>query len=148
MTLSLDYILAGLAAASIGGAALTLSAQSQPDGKAAPTDHFTRADYAAFDRGFDIEGEPCPVGLASHELCFEASPLESRLVEGEPFPDDMYPLALEWRAKLELQRKRDDVKTVRIGRTVALVDRDSHAIVDTMRLGAQTYAAATAPTAG
>lgn len=148
MALSFDYILAGVAAATIAGAGFALSAYSQPEKTTVPGDHFTRADYAAFDRGFEIDGEPCDVGLASRELCFDASPLEPRLVEGEPFPDDMYPLALEWRANLELQRKLDGVKTVRIGRTVALVDRDTHTIVDTMRLGAQTYAGATGATAG
>lgn len=134
MKLSIDYLLAGLAVAVVGGGALTLSAHSTPANNDLET-RFTDQDYAAFNHSFKMGDSVCDVGVAKHKICFEASPLEARIVEGEAFPENMFPLALEWRADLEMPRKPNSLKTIRIGRTIALMDRDSRTIIDTMRLG-------------
>lgn len=141
MKLSIDYLLAGVAVAVIGGGAATLSAHSTPSTNDLET-RFTEQDYAAFNHSFEMGDSVCDVGVAKHGICFEASPLEARIVEGEAFPANMYPLALEWRADLEMPRKPHSLKTIRIGRTIALMDRDSRMVIDTMRLGdTNTFAA-------
>ncbi|WP_084398656.1 hypothetical protein [Henriciella aquimarina] len=139
---NLDHALVGLAVATVGGGALALTAHSAP----VPTDpqhQFTRADYAAFTRNFETDGANCAVGFQERSLCFETSHLENRIVEGQPFPENMYPLALEWRANLALTRKDQSLKTVRIGQTLALMERDTRMVVDTMHLGETDYAGAT-----
>lgn len=147
MKFSVDYLLAGLAVAVIGGGAATLSAHSSPSTSALET-RFSEADYAAFNRGFQVGDDVCEVGFADQSLCFRTSPLESRVVRGERFPDNMYPLALEWRANLAMPRKPETVKTIRIGRTIALMDRDSRVVIDTMRLGETSFATASETTTG
>ena len=52
----------------------------------------------------------------------------------------MYPLAREWRANLALDRKAPQLKTVRLGQTVLLMDRDSRIVVDKMDLSPQRSA--------
>ncbi len=60
----------------------------------------------------------------------------------------MYPLALEWRAELEMSKKDRAFKTVRIGQTIALMERDTRKVVDVMRLGDTSFAGDTAAKAG
>ena len=147
MKFSVDHFLYGLAAAVVGGAALSLSAYSSP----APgqlEQRFSPEDYAAFDRNFELSGDVCTVGVRERGLCFSESHLEDRVVKGETFPANMYPLALEWRADLRMPRKPNHLKTVRIGQTVALMDRETRMIVDTMQLDALDFATATQTTRG
>ncbi|MGB3624644.1 MAG: hypothetical protein WA989_02380 [Henriciella sp.] len=141
MTLNIDYLLAGVAVAVVGGGALTLAANSSSRSQDLET-RFSEADFATFNRGFEVNDTVCEVGLAKHDLCFEPSPLSAQIERGEEFPEDMYPLALEWRAKLAMPRKPKSLKTIRIGRTIALMERDSETIIDTMRLGETTFVAA------
>lgn len=133
--LNFHILFAALTAAALGGGALAMAAHSaptpEPDG---PVQTFTRSDRNTFS-SYETANGVCDAGFAPRDLCFSASPLEKRIVKGERFPEDMYALALEWRAKLALTRKTDGLKTVRIGQTIALMDRESRKIVDTMRLG-------------
>ncbi|MEM5516874.1 hypothetical protein WNY37_07920 [Henriciella sp. AS95] len=147
MKFSIDYFLTGMAVAAVGGGVLALSAWSSPPQNSLETT-FTQADYAAFDRNFQRGDETCEVGFAERGLCFRSSSLENNIVEGERFPDTMYPLALEWRAALDMPRKADTIKTVRIGRTIALMDRETRQVIDTMRLDQTSFADATLPTSG
>jgi len=137
--LSLDHILSAAAVFAIGGGALALSAHSSGTVTNVQS-AFTASDQAVFDRNFDLADRTCEVGYAAQELCFERSPLESRIVKGEPYPETMYPLALEWRANLALDRKAPQLKTVRLGQTVLLMDRDSRIVVDKMDLSPQRSA--------
>lgn len=140
MKLSIDHILSAAAVFAIGGGALALSGYSTATATDIKTT-FTASDEAVFDRNFQISDRTCEVGYAAQELCFERSPLENRIVLDEPFPDNMYPLALEWRANLALDRKAPELKTVRLGQTVFLMDRDTRLVVDKMSLSPQRSAA-------
>lgn len=139
MKLNIDHILTGLAVAAIGGGALALSAHSSVS-SATIASQFTPNDQAVFDRNFQIADRSCEVGYAAQELCFERTALEDRIAVGEPFPETMYPLALEWRAKLALDRKADNLKTVRIGQTLILMNREDRMVVDKMDLSPQRHA--------
>lgn len=149
--LTFDHLFTGLAVAALGGSALAVAAHATPaetTGPGALDRTFTQADYVAFTRNFQTAAGECSVGFSERGLCFEASHLEGRIVEGEPFPSDMYPLALEWRASLALPRKSEDLKTARIGQTLVLMDRETRLVVDTMRLGETDFASATGQMAG
>ncbi|WP_300376552.1 hypothetical protein [Henriciella sp.] len=144
--LSIHHVFAGMTAAALGGGALALTAQSTPD--PVRLGHtFTAADKAVFSNEFETAEGVCEIGYAPRNVCFEASHLETNIVKGEPFPSNMYPLALEWRARLALTRKSDGLKTVRIGQTLALIDRETNMVVDTMRLGRQQTAETSGSTA-
>lgn len=139
MKLSLDHILSAAAVAAIGGGALALSAHSSETATTTAA-AFSAADQAVFDRNFQLADRTCEVGYAEQDLCFERSPLETQIVKGEPFPETMYPLALEWRANLALDRKAPELKTVRLGQTVALMDRESRMVIDKLDLSPQRSA--------
>jgi len=149
--LTFDHLFAALAVTALGGGALAVAAHATPaetDAPEALDRAFTQADYGAFTRNFETEAGACSVGFSERGLCFEKSHLEGRIVEGEPFPSDMYPLALEWRASLALPRKSEDLKTARIGQTLILMERDTRLVVDAMRLGETDFASATGQMAG
>lgn len=137
MSLNFHHLFACLTAATLGGGALALAAHSTPTETADLSRAFTPADKAVFSEGFLTASGTCDVGFAERDICFEGSHLERRVVKGEPFPQDMYPLALEWRVELAMSRKAEDLKTVRIGRTIALVERSTEIVVDTIHLGEQ-----------
>lgn len=147
MKYNIDYILTGLAVAAIGGGALALSAHSSVTNSAAAT-QFTASDTAAFDRNFQVADRDCEVGFAAQQLCFERTALEDRISIGEPFPETMYPLALEWRANLALERKAENLKTVRIGQSIILMERDTRMVVDKIDLSGQRHADADTTAAG
>ena len=132
---SIHHVFAGLTAATLGAGAMALAAHSNPTPGASLAKQFTAQDRAVFTHGFHTADGLCEVGYSQRDLCFEPSPLESRIVKGEPFPKDMYPLALEWRAALAMPRKAEHLKTIRIGQTVALVDRETGMVTDMIRLG-------------
>ncbi len=144
---NIDYILTGLAVAAIGGGALALSAHSSTTASSVAT-QFTANDTAVFDRNFEIADRNCDVGYAAQKLCFERTALEDRIEVGEMFPETMYPLALEWRANLALERKADNLKTVRIGQSIILMERDTRMVVDKMDLSGQRHANADTTAAG
>lgn len=132
---SIHHVFAGLTAATLGAGAMALAAHSNPTPGATLAKQFTAQDRAVFTHGFHTANGLCEVGYSQRDLCFEPSPLESRIVKGETFPKDMYPLALEWRAALAMPRKAEHLKTIRIGQTVALVDRETGMVTDMIRLG-------------
>lgn len=137
MKTNIHHIFAGITFAAIGGGALAMAAHSNPTPEATLAKQFTPADHTVFTEGFRTADGLCEVGYAQQDICFESSHLEDRIIEGERFPADMYPLSLEWRAELAMSRKQTTLKTIRIGQTVALLDRDTRIIVDTIRLGEQ-----------
>lgn len=134
--LNFHHLFAGLTAATLGGGALALAAHSTPTPQESSglATEFTRADQNVFS-SYEGENGACEAGFAPRGLCFSRSPLEAEIVVGERFPDDMYPLALEWRANLAMTRKAAHLKTIRIGRTVALVNRETRMVADAIRLG-------------
>ena len=95
---------------------------------------FTEADYAAFDRGFMLDDSPCTVGIERHNICFTPSPLEARIGPGMIVPPDVPLVAAEFRVIVETDLKAADLRTVRFGQTLALVDPETREIVDLMRL--------------
>jgi len=143
---SIHHVFAGLTAATLGAGAMALAAHSNPTPGASLAKQFTAQDRAVFTHGFHTADGLCEVGYSQQGLCFEPSPLESRIVKGEPFPHDMYPLALEWRAALAMPRKAEHLKTIRIGQTVALVDRETGMVTDMIRLGETVQAGSMQPT--
>ena len=147
MKLNIDHVLMGIAVALIGGGFLALSAHSstQDEGLAS---NFTSSDKVSFDTNFKSANGQCDVGLAKHGICFEPSPLEQRIELGEPFPENMFPLAIEWRAGLALDQKAPDLKTVRVGQTLILMDRETRTVIDMLDVGPQQNAETEAVTAG
>ncbi len=106
---------------------------------------FTPADFAAFDRNFDIAGQPCAVGLAAHRLCFGVSPLEKTLRAGMILPADVPILAAEFRVIVVTDLKATHLRTVRFGQTLALIDPKTRQITDILHLTAPEYASARQP---
>lgn len=99
-------------------------------------DHFTRADYQAFDRDFVFDGAVCDVGLKRKEICFDASPFENSLAKGQPVPSSLPDMPAEFPVILKTQLKADGLETWRFGRSLLLVESGTREIVDVMQLTA------------
>ena len=112
---------------------------------ARPVEHFTMADFNAFDRDFQMDGETCEVGFSDHRICFGASPYEHDLKQGETLPAYMPALAAEFRVIVETDLKAGNLQTVRFGRTLALVDPETREVRDILRLDAPSFQVARGP---
>lgn len=134
-TLKIEMAFAGAAVFALG-----VFFSSRPPGaeaatlEQAPVRAFTRADFAVFDRAFMLAGQPCEVGLEQQKICFTPSPLETRVQTGEAVPPDVPLIAAEFRVIVETDLKDPALRTVRFGQTLALVDPETRAIIDLMRL--------------
>ena len=134
-TLKIEMAIAGAALFALGAFFATRPSGAEA-GVADPVAvrAFTEADYAAFDRGFMIDETPCTVGLERYNICFTPSPLEGQLAPGMIVPPDVPLVAAEFRVIVETDLKAADLRTVRFGQTLALVDPETREIVDLMRL--------------
>ena len=137
--------------AMVGAALFTLGAfyawqTSKADTAGPPTlAHFTSADYHAFDRDFQMDGETCAVGFRDHRICFGISPYEPVLKRGEVLPEGVPTLAAEFRVIVETELKAEGLQTVRFGRTLALVDPETRQVHDILRLDAPSFTVARGP---
>jgi len=117
--------------------------QTQPLEPQAPVERsiaFSADDYAAFDRDFDAKGTPCAVGLERRKMCFTASPLQTRVIEGEPIPANMPLLAAEFPILVALPVKEESQKLLRYGTVLALIDKDTRMVEDILYIDADNYA--------
>jgi len=101
---------------------------------------FSAADYAAFDRDITVKGEPCEVGLNRGALCFTSSPLQGRIVEGEPVPASIPLLAAEFPILVALPMKSETQKLLRYGTVLALIDSETRIVEDMLHIDAGTFA--------
>jgi hypothetical protein len=81
-----------------------------------------------------LDDTPCLVGIERHRICFTPSPLEARIAPGMTVPPDVPLVAAEFRVIVETDLKTADLRTVRFGQTLALVNPETREIVDLMRL--------------
>lgn len=105
-------------------------------------DTFTVADFDRFDRGFEMNGNTCDVGMKSQKLCFRTSPLEDKLVIGEPLPRYAPVIGAEFRIIVETDLKTPDLLTARYGQTLILIDPKTRIVKDKLHLTAMDYATA------
>ncbi len=134
-TLRMEMAVAGVALFALG--AFMATRPTQADAEAldiVAVRAFTAADHAAFDRGFMLDGAPCPVGLEQQKICFAPSPLEAGIQPGHILPADVPLVAAEFRVIVATDLKDPALRTVRFGQTLALVDPETREIVDLMRL--------------
>lgn len=109
----------------------------------APTERasvFAAADYAAFDRDFMIDGKTCQVGLERRDMCFTASPLQTRIIEGRPIPTDIPVLAAEFPILVAQPVKAETQRLLRYGTVLALIDKDTRLVEDLLYIDADNYA--------
>lgn len=106
---------------------------------------FTEADFAAFDRDFELEGRSCAAGLERDRICFLAAPMERRVTAGMTLPPEIPVLPAEFRVIVATELKADHLQTVRFGRTLALINPETRRVEDVLRLTAETYEEARAP---
>lgn len=99
-------------------------------------DHFTDADYQAFDREFEFEGRTCKVGVEQRDICFGSSPLEKALSVGSAVPANLPYMPAEFPVILKTDLKDENLQTWRLGRSLVLVSRDTHKVVDLLDLSA------------
>ncbi len=120
--------------------------EAKPLEPLAPTERhsaFIAEDYAAFDRDFEVKGETCEVGLERRGMCFTSSPLQARIIEGQPVPLNVPLLAAEFPILVALPVKEETQKLLRYGTTLALIDTESRVVEDVLYLDANTFADAT-----
>ena len=88
----------GAAAVTMGAALMWgASADSALDApRLEQPDHFTHADYQAFDRDFRFGGTVCEVGLKRKGICFGVSPFEDGLSEGQTIPASLPDMPAEF----------------------------------------------------
>ena len=136
----------------VGGAALVLGgflavmANHHENSRPEPVDQFIQSDYDAFDRDFQLGSKDCAIGLASQKICMHKSPLEKELQLGQTLPAYMPALGAEFRIIVETALKSDNLRTVRYGQTLVLIDSDTREVMDILRLDAPDFLAAQADT--
>ncbi|HPE47601.1 MAG TPA: hypothetical protein PLR76_04360 [Hyphomonas sp.] len=144
MTLKIEFAIMGSA---LFGAGAFYAVKGNPVAEAAPVavSHFTQADYNAFDRNFQMDGQTCAVGFRDHRICFGASPYEAELQDGDILPAYMPALSAEFRVIVETDLKADGLQTVRFGRSLALIDPETRQVRDVLRLDAPNFRLAREP---
>ena len=106
---------------------------------------FTAADYAAFDRNFEIDGQACEIGLRRDRLCFGPSPVDALLSPGMVLPPHIPIVGAAFRVIVETELKTENLRTIRFGQTLALVDPETRRIEDVMNLAAPSFDEARRP---
>jgi hypothetical protein len=143
---TLKYELGLFGAALFGlGVFIAMSGADAAPAPLAATDKFSRSDFMAFDRDFEISGEPCAIGFKTERLCFGRSPFEDALVPGTTLPPEVPLLAAEFRVIVETDLKAEHLNTVRFGQTLVLIDPKTRRIEDMLRLNAPDFESARQP---
>ncbi len=141
LQIELAVLGAALFALGVFVALQSASAETQ-SAPGATASSFSETDFAAFDRDFRIGDQLCDVGVKSHRLCFGTSPHEARLAKGETLPPDLPVLPAEFPVIVITDLKADTLQTLRFGRTLALIERNSRRVEDVLHLTAPSYSSA------
>jgi len=137
-TLKIELAIAGAALFALGAFVATRPPEAEAV-QASGLTQFTKADFAAFDRNFEMDGATCDVGLKRERLCFGRSPLETRLAPGMILPPEVPVMGAEFRVIVVTELKADTLRTIRFGRSLALVDPQSRQVQDVIVLTAPTF---------
>ena len=100
------------------------------------TDNFSKLDYDAFDRDFQLDNATCQVGIAKHKLCFSDSPLQTQIAKGEVLERHIPVMAAEFPILVATPPKAEHQKLLRYGTTLVLMNEETKMIEDTLQLGA------------
>ena len=143
MTWKIELAALAITAASVGGYLYKADLFSQP----AVTYHqsFTQADFEAFDRDFQMREKSCAIGLKSANVCLPDYKASGDVRIGEPLPKDVPALGVNMRVLIALDTKDPDLKTVRFGQTLVLIEPRTEIVRDMLRLDAPSYASARNP---
>ncbi len=137
-TLKIELAIAGAALFALGAFVATRP-QAAEAVQASGLTQFTEADFAAFDRNFDLDGDTCKVGLKRDRLCFGGSPVEAILAPGMTLPAEVPMVGAEFRVIVVTELKADNLRTIRFGRSLALVDPATRHVHDVVSLSAPAY---------
>jgi len=137
-TFMIELGIAGAALFALG-AFIATRPQAAEAVQASAQTQFTQADFAAFDRNFELEGSTCKVGLRRDRLCFGGSPVEDILAPGMILPPEVPMVGAEFRVIVVTELKAENLRTIRFGRSLALVDPKSRQVADVMSLAAPTF---------
>lgn len=137
-TLTIELVIAGAALFALG-AFLATRPQTAEAVQASALTQFTKADFAAFDRNFELEGSTCKVGLKRDRLCFGRSPVEDILAPGMTLPPEVPMVGAEFRVIVVTELKAENLRTIRFGRSLALVDPQTRLVQDVISLSAPAY---------
>lgn len=141
--MKIEMAIAGVALVALGAfyASRPQMAEAVPVG----VSRFSAADYAAFDRNFEMDGRLCEIGLRRDRLCFGASPVDALLVPGVVLPPHIPIMGAEFRVIVETDLKAENLRTIRFGQTLALVDPATRRIEDVLNLAAPSFDEARPP---
>lgn len=137
-TLTIELVIAGAALFALG-AFLATRPQTAEAVQTSALTQFTKADFAAFDRNFELEGSTCKVGLKRDRLCFGRSPVEDVLAPGMTLPPEVPMVGAEFRVIVVTELKAENLRTIRFGRSLALVDPQTRLVQDVISLSAPAY---------
>lgn len=137
-TLTIELVIAGAALFALG-AFLATRPQTAEAVQTSALTQFTKADFAAFDRNFELEGGTCKVGLKRDRLCFGRSPVEDVLAPGMTLPPEVPMVGAEFRVIVVTELKAENLRTIRFGRSLALVDPQTRLVQDVISLSAPAY---------
>jgi len=133
--MSLKWEIGALGAVVFGAAIFMMIAE--PLNSAPPlerVDNFSELDYKAFDRNFKIGDVSCDVGLKRHGLCFTSSPLQKQIAKGQPLTDSIPVMAAEFPILAAIPAKNKDLKLLRYGQTLVLINEETQIIEDLLNL--------------
>jgi len=133
--MSIKLELGALILTMVGASGFMLIAE--PVNSASPVDrvsHFSNVDYNAFDRDFIADGKPCQVGIAKHRLCFNDSPLQTRIAKGEVLNHQIPVMAAEFPILVAVPPKASHQKLLRYGQALVLMNEDTKMVEDIMYL--------------
>lgn len=137
-TLKIELAIAGAALFALGAFVATRPPEAEAVQTAGLT-HFTKADFSAFDRNFEMDGDKCQVGLKRDRICFGGSPVEKILKPGMTLPEEVPIVGAEFRAIVITELKADNLRTIRFGRSLALVDPKTRYVQDVIDLSAPSF---------
>lgn len=137
-TLKIELAIAGAALFALGAFVATRPPAAEAV-QASGLTQFTKADFAAFDRDFKIHGSACKVGLKRDQICFGGSPVEKMIAPGMTLPPEVPMVGAEFRVIVLTELKADNLRTVRFGRSLALVDPSTRHVQDVISLDAPDF---------
>lgn len=137
-TLKIELAIAGAALFALGAFIATRPQEAEAV-QTSGLSQFTKTDFAAFDRNFELDGDTCKVGLRRDRLCFGRSPVENILAPGMTLPSEVPMVGAEFRVIVVTELKADNLRTIRFGRSLALVDPTTRHVHDVMSLSAPSF---------
>ncbi len=137
-TLKIELAIAGAALFALGAFVATRPQEAEAV-QASGMTQFTKADFAAFDRNFEMDGDTCKIGLKRDRLCFGRSPVEDILAPGMTLPPEVPMVGAEFRVIVVTELKADNLRTIRFGRSLALVDPSTRHVHDVVSLSAPAF---------